>query len=146
VNQDLAEALITECEGCKLTAYKDSRGLWTIGVGHLLPQGQDWTGHTIPQEQADLMLADDMQTARVLASEFPHYDELNEVRQAVLISMAFQLGSKPLHWPHFMAALEARDYNAAADAGLDSLWAKQTPARAAREMVMLRTAEWAMNA
>lgn len=146
MNGDLAEVLVSECEGCRLDAYRDTRGFWTVGYGHLLDQTQDWNGHTITQDDADQLLERDMTSARITATEFPHFSELNEVRQAVLISMAFQMGSGPLHWPHFMAALEARDYNAAADAGLDSLWARETPARAAREMVMMRTGEWALSA
>jgi len=147
MNGDLAEVLIAECEGLRLTAYRDSLDFWTIGYGHLLPnQTKDWTGYTITVEQADAWLTQDMQSARVTAGEFPHYAELNDVRQAVLVSMAFQLGAKPLHWPHFMAALEAKDYLTAAMQGLDTLWAKQTPARAEREMTMLRTGNWAMSA
>jgi lysozyme len=138
----LAETLVSESEGCRLTAYKDSLGKWTVGYGHLLSQDQDWTGYAITQEQADQWLSEDMGFARNLATGFPHYVELNEVRQACLVSMCFQLGNKPLHWPHFIAALEARDYDAASAAGLDSLWAKETPKRASREMVMLSTGEW----
>lgn len=33
--------VLTELEGCKLKAYKDPIGLWTIGVGHLISRGQD---------------------------------------------------------------------------------------------------------
>lgn len=87
--------------------------------------------------------AHDSAAARAIAAQFPHFAELNDVRQAVLISMAFQLGAKPLHWPHFMAALEARDYEAAAAAGMDSDWARdQTPRRAGREMTMLSSGQW----
>ena len=147
MNRDLAEALIAESEGIVFHAYRDSLGLWTCGYGHLLhDQTKDWTGYQITHEQADAWLSEDMQSARVIAAEFPHYDELNDVRQAVLVSMAFQLGTKPLHWTHFMAALEARDYDAAAVAGLDSEWHRQTPTRAEREMTMLKTANWAMSA
>jgi hypothetical protein len=57
--------------------------------------------------------------------------------------MAFQLDRKPLHWPNFMAAMEARDYASAAAAGLDSDWARiQTPGRAKREMQMLASGQW----
>lgn len=31
---DKGLALIKEFEGCKLTAYKDIVGVWTIGYGH----------------------------------------------------------------------------------------------------------------
>jgi hypothetical protein len=37
-----------------------------------------------------------------------------------------------------IAALEEEDYTEAAIQGLDSLWAKQTPERAVRQMVMLK--------
>ena len=31
---ELATNLIAVFEGCKLTDYKDSGGVWTIGIGH----------------------------------------------------------------------------------------------------------------
>jgi lysozyme len=145
-NGDLPEALVAESEGLRLTAYVDTKGYWTIGYGHKLPQTQEWDGHTITAEEADNLLTEDMRSARIIAAEFPHFAEVNDVRQAVLISMAFQMGTKPLHWPEFMAALQARDYLSAADAGLDSDWHRQTPARAEREMKMLETGNWAMSA
>lgn len=53
-------ALIKEFEGCKLTAYQDERGIWTIGYGHTGPevvQGLVWS-----QAQADAQLASDVAT------------------------------------------------------------------------------------
>lgn len=139
---DLAQKLIEESEGVRLTAYRDSLGKFTVGVGHLLDASKDWTGYTITQEQCDSLLQADMGASRSYASAFPHYVEMNEVRQAVCVSMAFQLGSKPLHWPNFMASLKSKDYTGAKDAGLDSLWAQQTPKRATREMDMLESGVW----
>ncbi len=131
--------LIKKYEGCRLTAYKDSLGLWTCGWGHLLEQTIDWTGTTITQAKADEYLDEDISRAAGLASSFPHWSSLNEVRQAVLTSMTFQLGDKPLHWPHFMLALENKDYSAASAEGLDSRWAVQTPERAREEMNLLES-------
>ena len=143
---DLATALIEREEGCVLQAYKDSLGLWTIGYGHLLPEVQEWAGYSITQEKAEEWLQTDMEHARSLATGFPHYADCNEVRQAVLVSMCYQLGDKPLHWPHFMAALEDEDYAQAAVAGLDSDWARtQTPARAKLEMAMLESGLWELT-
>jgi lysozyme len=139
---DLAQKLIEESEGVRLTAYRDSLGKFTIGVGHLLDPSKDWTGYTITQTQADQFLGEDMSRSRMLATEFPNFTSMNEVRQAVCVSMCFQLGSKPLHWPNFMAALKAQDYAAAKVAGLDSLWAQQTSKRAIREMDMLESGQW----
>jgi lysozyme len=140
---DLADQLIEESEGEDLTAYKDTRGLWTIGVGHLLDQSKDWTGYTITQAQADTLLEADMGAARSYAAAFPNFASMNDVRQAVCVSMCFQMGAKPLHWPHFMAALGIPDYTAAATAGRDSdWWRTETPKRAEREMQMLETGSW----
>ena len=54
--------LLMEREGCKLKAYKDSVGVWTIGVGHTSGAGppQVKAGMTITQAQADLVFADDV--------------------------------------------------------------------------------------
>lgn len=140
----LAEALIAECEGRNRCVYRDTRGFMTIGIGCLVDPKVPGAG--LCDAAIEVQFAHDSEHARTVAAEFPHYAEMNEVRQAVLISMAFQMGTKPLHWPDFMAALKAKDYNAAAVAGLDSEWHKQTPARAEREMVMLRSGSWAMSA
>lgn len=139
---DLAQAMIEHFEGCRLTAYRDSRGLWTIGWGHLLNNSVDWTGHTITQELADSLLEQDMDHARQLAQGFPHYPDMNDVRQAVCVSMCFQMGQSPLYWPNFTTALQARDFAGAAQAGLDSDWAKQTPQRAVLEMDMMESGVW----
>ena len=139
---DLAQILIEESEGVRLTAYRDSLGKWTVGVGHLLDQSRGWDGYTITQAQAETLLQADMGSSRSYAGVFPNYYSMNEVRQAVCVSMCFQLGSKPLHWPNFMSALKAQDYSAASAAGLDSLWAQQTPKRAQREMAMLQSGVW----
>jgi lysozyme len=138
---DLSAPMVEYFEGLKFTAYKDTLDKWTIGYGHLLPPG-DWTGYTITQDEADQFLKEDLSYASTLATGFPNYQKMNDVRQAVCISMCFQMGSKPLYWPKFNAALEVQDYKGAAQEGLNSEWARQTPARAALEMSMLETGEW----
>lgn len=49
--------LIKNFEGCRLTAYKCSAGIWTIGWGHTAGVKQ---GMTITQKQADDMLKTDL--------------------------------------------------------------------------------------
>lgn len=49
--------LIKNFEGCRLTAYKCSAGVWTIGWGHTAGVKQ---GMTITQKQADDMLKTDL--------------------------------------------------------------------------------------
>jgi len=45
--------LLKHFEGCELTAYQDSVGVWTIGYGHTKGVSK---GMTITQEQAEQML------------------------------------------------------------------------------------------
>jgi len=138
---DLAEQLISEEEGRNSHVYPDNEGFSTVGVGACIDARVPGAG--LCDAAIEAQLASDMQSARVDASEFPHFAELNDVRQAVLISMAFQMGSKPLHWPDFMSALQQKDYAAAATAGRDSdWWRRETHKRAEREMQMLESGNW----
>lgn len=138
---DLAQKLIAEEEGRDPCVYKDSLGLFTIGIGALVDKSQ--VGAGLCDSAIDAQFAHDSATARTEATRFPHFDELSDVRKTVLISMCFQLGTKPLHWPQFMAALTAKDYAKAAAAGRDSDWWRvQTHNRAEREMKMLETDRW----
>lgn len=139
---DLVEQLISEEEGRERLAYRDSRGYWTIGVGALIdPEVTGAFG--LCDAAISAQFSHDSLAARSIASSWPHFSTLNPIRQAVLISMAYQLGNKPLGWPRFMAALERQDYQDAAVQGADTNWFRtQTPIRANREMTMLRTGEW----
>lgn len=139
---DLGAQLIGEEEGpSSPTVYKDTRGYDTIARAVLVQSGIPGAGLT-PDELA-FIDARRMLEAQHIAAGYPFFSQMNTVRQAVLVSVSFQLGLAPLHWPNFMAAAKAQDYPAMAAAGLDSVWAKgQTPRRALREMTMLQTGNW----
>jgi lysozyme len=54
---ELAAALIAVFEGCRLMAYQDSGGVWTIGIGHT---GADVTpGMVITQAEAQALFEKD---------------------------------------------------------------------------------------
>jgi lysozyme len=56
--------LAKQFEGCKLVAYQDIAGVWTIGYGHV---GKDvYEGLTWTQAQADDALLHDVNAARAL--------------------------------------------------------------------------------
>lgn len=138
---DLVETLLGEEEGRERCAYQDSRGLWTIGIGALVDKSIPGAG--LCDEAIAVQFAHDCAQARADAQKFPRFAELNEVRQAVLISMCFQLGRKPLHWPNFMHSLELGDFEQAARHGRDSdWWRDQTRKRAERQMQMLASGQW----
>jgi lysozyme len=135
---DLAHQLLSEEEGRIPYAYRDSEGFLTIGVGCLIDPRK---GGRLCDEAIDVQLEHDLKAARERAAALSGFDQCNDVRQAVLVSMCFQLGDLQ-DWPNFRKALSVGDYEGAASHGLDSLWAKQTPSRAQRQMRMLRSGEW----
>jgi lysozyme len=138
---DLVAQLIGEEEGREACAYEDStpQRYLTIGIGALVDKRVAGAG--LCDEAIDAQFAHDSARAWRDAAALPGFQRCNEVRQAVLVSLCFQLGS--LHdWPHFKGALALDDYAAAAAAGLDSLWAKQTPTRAQRQMKMMASGLW----
>lgn len=137
----LAEKLVGEEEGLSPTAYPDSRGFITIAIGCLVDKRIPGSG--LCQAAIDAQFAHDSAQAAKDAALYPGYFQMNEVRQAVIFSMSFQMGTKPLHWPNFDAAIAACDWKAARVAGLDSEWAREeTPKRAQREMYMLFSGAW----
>ena len=85
---------LMRAEGCKLVAYRDGRGFWTIGYGHLLDQSVDWTGHTITQDTANQLLALDAQDRGATpAMALPEWASLDTpCRQNALIECVFNLG------------------------------------------------------
>ena len=50
---------IKQFEGCRLNAYQDTGGTWTIGYGHT---GKVMRGDRISQQQADELLEEDIMT------------------------------------------------------------------------------------
>ena len=141
---ELALQLIGEEEGRRALAYPDSRGFLTIGVGCLIDSRVKGASG-LCDEAIDAQLSHDSIRARASAMRLPGFAQCNEVRQAVLISMCFQLGDLA-DWPNFRRALAAGNYLEAAQHGLDSDWARtQTPARARRQMRMLASGEWELK-
>ena len=95
INHDakqIAIKLIKECEGCKLNAYKDSVGIWTIGYGHI--QGVK-EGMKITQEQAEEYFKSDiMDYLLPVQKEVGNICNANQI--AALTSFAFNLGNAAL--------------------------------------------------
>jgi lysozyme len=131
------KAELTRDEGKRLTSYRDSRGFWTIGIGHLLGEQQRML--TITEEECDALFQADLNeaynVAHALAPEvfaISNY-EFRDKKERVLVNMAFNLGYAGLaKFKKFLAAVEVARWDDAADEMMDSLWAKQVPARAKR--------------
>ena len=79
------EEYITQFEGYSATVYKDSAGLPTIGYGHLLLPGEQFT--TLTKEDAlDLLRHDLQRFEAIVDATLPHNQRM------ALVSLAFNIG------------------------------------------------------
>lgn len=131
---DIAIAQLKNDEGKRLHLYQDEKGNWTIGYGYNL------SANPIPENVADLLLLTSTQVAEQDCQEaVSNFDSLSDVRQAVLIGMAFNLGRQGFgEFTTFFDLIEAGDFSAASDDLLKSLAAQESPARYQRYAEALR--------
>lgn len=134
-------------EGRRRSAYKCINGFWTIGVGHRLTDKElGMYEERISNRVVDDLLDIDIADATAAARKYPWFDKLNEARQAVIISMIFQLGKFGFDkFQNTIKLLAKHQYDAASVQMLRSLWAKQTPERAKRHAEQMKTGEWCVK-
>lgn len=140
MNLERLKAQLIKHEGCVLYAYQDSEEYWTIGVGRMIDQR---LGGGITEEEAAYLLENDIKKAEGFASDYAWYSALDEVRQAVVIDMIFNMGpGRFAGFKKMIAAIDRKDWKEAAVQMLDSKWAVQTGNRALRLAEMMRLGEW----
>ncbi len=126
-------------EGTRLKVYDDATGT-PIGPGSTLKghptigTGRALDTNGISQAEAGALLdADLARVAAGLDSHIPWWRGRSQSVQDALLDAAFQMGVMGLlSFQRMLSCLHAGDYEGAKAAGLDSDWARQTPARAAR--------------
>lgn len=131
-------------EGSVPHAYQDHLGYWTIGVGRLIDRRK---GGGLSPDEIDYLLSNDITAkTREVFTALPWARELNEARQAVLIGMAFQMGTAGLlGFKNTLKHVQAGRWTQAATGMLASKWAEQTPGRAARMARQMETGEWQLR-
>jgi lysozyme len=140
---DLETILIDE-EGSKRYAYHCTEGYLTIGVGRNIdPRG----GRGLDSFERIYLLGNDLKQVRNdLVAQIPWYQNLSEPRRAVLEEMAFQMGVPGLlKFVNTLELVKDGNFNAAADGMLASLWARQTPERAARKAKQMKENRWILR-
>ncbi|WP_047625965.1 lysozyme [Enterobacter sp. ZOR0014] len=113
---DKGIALIKQFEGCKLTAYQDSVGVWTIGYGWTQPvDGKPIrAGMTIKQETAERLLKTGLVSYESDVSRLVRVD-LTQGQFDALVSFTYNLGARSLSTSTLLRKLNASDYAGAAD-------------------------------
>lgn len=120
VNQATIE-LIKRNEGCVLTAYQDSVGVWTIGYGHT---GDDVTpGMSINLAQAEALLRSDLTRFEDGVDDLLADSAVTSDNQfGAIVSLAYNVGLGNISHSHVLRYHNAGQYQDAADAFL--LWDK----------------------
>lgn len=129
-------------EGTRATAYTDSMGWLTIGVGRLIDSRKPGAG--LRPDEIEYLLRNDI-TDRVAALKkaLPWSEKLDQARQGVLVNMAFQMGTAGLlAFRQTLGLVRDGKYTEASEQMMKSKWAEQTPARARRLSEQMKTGEW----
>jgi lysozyme len=104
-------ALTEQFEGCKLAAYQDVKGVWTIGYGHTGPDVVP--GMTITQAQAQTLLASDVSSAAACVNNVVTV-QLEQDEFDALVDFAFNAGKGAFEGSTMLRALNAGDFAGAA--------------------------------
>ena len=108
-------ALIKKFEGCKLTAYQDSVGVWTIGYGWTQPvDGKPIrAGMAIKQETAERLLKTGLVSYESDVSRLVKVG-LTQGQFDALVSFTYNLGARSLSTSTILRKLNDGDYAGAA--------------------------------
>ena len=126
------EERLMEHEGFIPKIYKDTRGLATIGYGHLVTKQDTFIEDVeYPEEELYDLFLKDLQKAKNGAEEIVgHIKELHPTAKEIITEMVYQLGVTGVRrFLKTLLHLENCDYKNASMEMLDSAWRKQTPKR-----------------
>jgi GH24 family phage-related lysozyme (muramidase) len=113
---DKGISLIKEFEGCKLTAYQDSVGVWTIGYGWTQPvDGKPIrSGMTIKRGTAERLLKIGLVSYESDVSRLVKVG-LTQGQFDALVSFTYHLGARSLSTSTLLRKVNAGDYSGAAE-------------------------------
>jgi lysozyme len=122
---------ITKEEGARNKAYKDTKGLWTIGVGHLIKDDEkDLINATLTNDQVEELLRSDLKWCSE-AVESSVKVPLQQNQFDALYSLCFNIGASAFKNSTVVKRINANDLTGAADAIL--MWNKPAVLQKRRE-------------
>ncbi|KZN45683.1 glycoside hydrolase family protein [Pseudoalteromonas luteoviolacea] len=128
---------IKKHEGYRRYPYYCTGGKLTIGYGRNLD------GKGVDQEEAEYLLAQDVQNALAGVKRRINVSHCNEARLAVLTNMAFNIGLQGvMGFKRMLEHVEQGQFEEAALEMLDSRWARQVPNRAQELAQQMLSGEW----
>ena len=134
ISEEQAKKMTMEFEGVRTKPYKDSLGLWTVGVGHLIGDGKtlpdSWNREFSMDEIMALYDEDYKHHKQQAQSNVPGFSKFDSAGQAALIDLTFNMGPYwPKKFPNTSKKLAAGDAQGAAAGLEDSLWYQQVARR-----------------
>jgi lysozyme len=102
--------LIQNFEGCRLRAYQDAAGKWTIGYGHTFGV---YPGLVITESQADAFLQTDVQNTATLVEKYITVP-VNQNQFDALVSFTYNVGIVRFAGSTLLVKLNMGDYDGAA--------------------------------
>ena len=139
MNSKLLE-MLKRHEGVKSHVYKCSAGFETIGVGRNISK----SGLGLTDDEVDYLLENDIvRVVKELSSEYPWFNDLDDVRKDAIIDIGFNLGATRLRgFRRALAAMDAADYKTASLEFLDSKWSRDVKGRSTELAYMIEMGEY----
>lgn len=112
-------------EAYRTHAYQDTKGNWTIGIGHMLGKDNRFSNTIWSHEKIFVTFIQDINSSIFYTRKYIHtFDQLSDSRQRVLVNMMFNLGpNKFAGFIKMISAINSLDYMRAHAEMLDSKWA-----------------------
>ena len=144
MDRDRLVASIKRHEGYRKEPYRDTNGYWTIGYGHLIEElDLDYNDANLgallnrisAKSVHDNWLLKDVEEAIQRAKRYLHaFETLSDLRQEVLVEMAFQLGNNLFQFRRLREAIDRKAWKAARTEMLDSKWAREDSPKRAKKL------------
>lgn len=114
---------IVEHEGIKSSAYQDSLGFWTIGIGTLIDERK--VGK-LTIDECFYLFKNRLAIKQKELQEYEWFTLLDDVRGGVVIELAFNIGTNGVcKFINMIDALKHKNYSQASKELLSSTWSSQ---------------------
>jgi len=146
VNFFRLESRVCLDEGFRAEPYLDTVGVPTIGYGttRILGKAVSMNDSAIDEPTARQLLRADLYLACLDAQDlFMRFDDMDDVRQEVLVNLAYNLGLTRLTgFSRLIQASEILNYTEMASEMRDSKWFTQVGQRAVRLCNAMQAGQW----
>ena len=157
-NRDELVKMVALHEGIVLNVYQDHLGINTVGIGRNLDDRgitdgellfmnktiDDVYDNGLTEEEAYYLCMNDIAIVeKELLENKSIVNQLNAVRQMVLVDMSFNMGvPRLMKFKNMWLAIEKVNYPLACEEMIDSRWASQVGNRAMKLSLAMKNGEW----